>query len=100
MEDVTMSKLSRREVTLAQLATPLIEPCPVLDTFCSGMAAIEPIGGGCVRVYLYANQTGMVLGGEPERVVVLRVVMPLEALAAAHELVHHALTVDRPRLAS
>jgi hypothetical protein len=77
------------EALTGQLAAPLTEPMPVPDVFCSGMAAIEHIGGGCVRLHLYVNQTGIV--GQAERVVVMRAVMPLEALTAAHKLVHQAL---------
>ena len=35
---------------------PVVELVPVPDTFCSGVGAIENIGAGLLRVYLYATQ--------------------------------------------
>lgn len=51
------------------------EPVPALEVFVSGLDRIEPVGGGCYRFVLYS--------GKEDRMVVLRVVAPLEAFPDA-----------------
>lgn len=78
------------------------DPCPfaanlVPETFTSGLSHVELIGGGCARFVLYSNQSN---GEAVDRLVVARIVMPLEAVpdairkalaAASHEIVAGAL---------
>ncbi len=60
----------------------LIEPVPIADDFVQGIAKIEQIGP-CARFVLYAEQGLPELGGATVRVVVGKVVIPIEALPAA-----------------
>ena len=70
----------------------LTEPSPAPEIFCNGLAAIELIGGGCARFYLYSNQTPVEAGAEgyQERVVVCKIVAPIAAVPAAVRLMSEA----------
>lgn len=60
----------------------LHEPMPVADTFCSGLGEVENVGGGCLRFYMYVLQQPPG-GGEPEKIVVAKIIMPLSAVPDA-----------------
>jgi hypothetical protein len=59
---------------------PVVELVPVPDTFCSGVGAIENIGAGLLRVYLYATQGSACGEGPMERVLVAKLILPAAAL--------------------
>ena len=54
----------------------MVESTPIADTFCSGLGAIENIGGGCLRLYVYVLQAADQVDGPSERVLVAKIVMP------------------------
>ncbi|MGE0290391.1 MAG: hypothetical protein AB7I42_25090 [Bradyrhizobium sp.] len=54
----------------------LVEIAVVPDTFVSGLAHIEDIGGGCLRFVCFVCQDG-------DRIVAARIVMPADALPDA-----------------
>ena len=56
------------------------EPTPVQDVFCSGLGAIEKIGGGCVRLYWYVMQSPDGSDGPPEQVLVAKLIFPASAI--------------------
>jgi hypothetical protein len=58
----------------------LIEPVPVQDDFIQGIARIERVGP-CVRFILYAEQTLPELGNAVVKVVVRKIVVPLDAVS-------------------
>lgn len=58
------------------MATDLVEPFGVPDTFVSGLAEVEDIGGGVMRFVFYALHDG-------ERQVVAKLVAPTNAVPAA-----------------
>jgi hypothetical protein len=60
----------------------LNENVPIQDTFCSGIGAIEPLEGGMLRFWLYVLQTPAD-GGDPEKVVVAKIVVPKSAVSDA-----------------
>ena len=60
----------------------LIELGFVREIFCSGLARVEDIGGGCLRFYLFVNQD-LNDEGQPAMVVNLRIIMPASAVEAA-----------------
>lgn len=60
----------------------LIEPVPVQDDFVQGIAKIERVGP-CVRFVLYAEQSMPELGGATVKVVVRKLVVPLDAVSAS-----------------
>jgi len=66
---------------------PLIEPQPIVDTYVSGVGAIEDVGGGNYRLYLYVNQVMKYPLteplGPPERLVIAKVIMPRTAFPDA-----------------
>lgn len=59
----------------------LVEPVPVIDDFVQGIACIERVGP-CARFVLFSNQT-MHEVGVPTRVIVRKIIMPIEALPLA-----------------
>lgn len=61
----------------------LYEPCPIADIFCSGLAKVENVGGGCLRFYLYTLQAPLNGEGEAERVLVAKIVAPASAVPDA-----------------
>ena len=64
----------------------LVEPVPIQDVFVSGIAEIEIIGP-CARFILYVDQHPIGDGDAGrERVVVAKVVMPVEAIPPAIRL--------------
>lgn len=71
----------------------LIEPAPIQDDFIQGIARIERVGP-CVRLTYYAEQTLPELGGATVRVVVRKVVIPLEAVQSANRQVAEFLARD------
>jgi hypothetical protein len=74
------------------------EVTPILDTYCSGLGAIEDLGT-TVRFYLYVLQVSD--AGVQERILVDKIVMPksavpdaiLQAIAAIGGEVGHVLTL-------
>jgi hypothetical protein len=62
------------------VAPPVVELVPVPDTFCSGVGAIENIGAGLLRVYLYATQGSACGEGPLERVLVAKLIVPAAAV--------------------
>lgn len=58
---------------------PLIEPTPVEDDFCSGLARIEDVGG-CARFVLYSEQTLYEAGEQTIRAVRRKIVLPISAI--------------------
>lgn len=60
------------------------EVTPIQDIFCSGIGAIEHIGGNCLRFYLYVLQMPEDGGdGQPEKVVVAKLIAPISAVPDA-----------------
>jgi hypothetical protein len=60
----------------------LIEPIPVQDIFVSGIGAIEKIGGGNLRFYLYVEQQSDD-GTQSEKILVAKIVAPASAVPDA-----------------
>jgi hypothetical protein len=60
----------------------LIEPVPILDDFVQGIGRIEQVGP-CARFILFSDQTLYELGNTPSRVVVRKLVVPIDALPSA-----------------
>lgn len=58
---------------------PLVEPVAVQDVFVSGIASIEAVGP-CARFTLFVDSRVPEAGGAPCRNVVVKVILPLEAL--------------------
>lgn len=54
----------------------MYEPVPIQDVFFSDLGAVEEIEGGCLRFYLYVNQVPIGTEGEPEKIVVAKLVTP------------------------
>ena len=59
------------------------EPVPVADVFASGLGKIEKLSGGCLRIYLYAEQAPLDGEGPVEKQVVAKIVVPASALPDA-----------------
>lgn len=72
-------------------AVPLIEPCPVPDTFTSGLARAE-VHGNIIHFILYAEHSDA--EGKPERVIVARILMPKEAVPAAIRMALQTVSND------
>lgn len=72
-------------------AVPLIEPCPVPDTFCTGLARAE-VHGNIIHFILYAEHCDA--EGRIERVIVARILMPKESVPAAVRMALHAVSND------
>ena len=64
---------------------PLIEPIPVHDEFCLGLARIEDLGSEA-RFVLYTDRVLYEAGDQPARVVCLKVVLPLSAIKEGVEM--------------
>ena len=73
---------------------PLVDlgNCP--DIFASGIAKVERIGGDCVRLTMYVNDTDE--SGKPIRVVVAKLVRPIALLVAGHVLLGTAFARRNP----
>ncbi|MFA7282151.1 MAG: hypothetical protein WC100_18870 [Sterolibacterium sp.] len=65
------------------------EPIAVIDTFTTGIARIEEIGGN-IRFTFYADQKSL-YSGERERVIVSRLIIPIPNLIIMHEATTIAL---------
>lgn len=61
---------------------PLVEPIAVQDNFVSGIDHIEMAGNSCCRFYVYTDHTP-IDGSPPERVLVAKIVIPLDELPKA-----------------
>lgn len=59
---------------------PLIEPVPIEDEFCCGLARIEDVGESNARFVLYTTQALYECGEEPANVVKRKIILPLEAI--------------------
>lgn len=55
----------------------MYEATPIADVFCSGLGAIENLGGGCLRLYVYVLQAPIEGDGPAERVIVGKVIVPI-----------------------
>ena len=64
-----------------KLLPSLVEPTPISDDFVQGIACIERVGS-CARFVLFAEQT-ILEAGCPARVVVRKIIIPMDALPAA-----------------
>jgi hypothetical protein len=53
----------------------LVEPVAIGDTFATGLAKIENLGGGLYRFWLCVEQAPLD-GGPPERIIVAKIVGP------------------------
>jgi hypothetical protein len=60
----------------------LQEVVPIVDTLCSGIGAIERLGGGLLRFWLYVEQT-CPENGVTQKVVVAKIVAPTSAVPDA-----------------
>lgn len=60
---------------------PTVDLLAVADVFVSGLAEVEDIGSGCLRFVFYSIQHTP--SGEEERMVVAKLIMPIDALPAA-----------------
>lgn len=60
----------------------LSEIVPIQDVFCSGLGAIERIGGDCLRFYLYVSQSSDD-GGAQEKILVAKFILPASAVPDA-----------------
>jgi len=58
----------------------LIEPVPIDDDLCTGIAAVEDLGFGS-RLVFYAEQTCYEAGGQRVNVVKRKIVLPAAAVA-------------------
>jgi hypothetical protein len=67
---------------------PLLELSVVRDTFATGCGKVD-IVGPCARFYFYAEQDSLGMG--IERVVVAKIVMPIELVPAALKLAQDML---------
>jgi hypothetical protein len=67
---------------------PLLEVEVIRDTFVSGVGAVEILGPNA-RITLYVNQAA-IGGGEPDRVVVDKIVVALDAIPIGIGVVLHA----------
>lgn len=81
---------------------PMIEPMPVLDIFGCGLGSIE-IVGPCARFVVYVEQDVPGADFNPQRVVVAKIVLPLDAVPAAismttAKLANHWLSETIPRM--
>lgn len=57
-----------------------IEPFIVQDIFASGIAAIEDVGGGCVRLVFYVNvKSSGFLGASADRIVTAKIILTGES---------------------
>lgn len=55
-----------------------IEPCPAQEFYVDGIAGIELVSGGCVRVYLFSEQMPLESGGAGEqKIISVKIVGPL-----------------------
>jgi hypothetical protein len=61
----------------------MVEPVPAPEMLASGLAKIQDIGGGCLRLNLYVMQAPIEATGPAERVIVVKVIVPASALADA-----------------
>ena len=68
----------------------LVEPFAVIDIFTCGLARVELLRGGNVRFTHFAEQIAE--DGNLERVVVSKLIMPMESIAEARRLTNLALT--------
>jgi hypothetical protein len=66
----------------------------VPDVFCSGIARVENAGGGCFRLVLFVDQQGP--DGKPERAIVGKVIVPVEAIPDGTMLIMQALEQHAP----
>ena len=57
----------------------LSDPHQIADTFATGLAEIEDLGGGCKRYVLYATR---MIDGHEVSVVAARIVIPTEMVPA------------------
>lgn len=57
----------------------LIEPIPITDEFVQGVAKIEQIGP-CARFVLFTDQTMWEAGNIRARVIVKKIIIPIDAL--------------------
>jgi hypothetical protein len=64
----------------------LIEPVPIEDELCTGLALIEDLGFGA-RFVLFAEQTSYESGGAVVNVVKRKIVVPIEAIGPGIALV-------------
>lgn len=69
---------------------PISEPIAVPDTYVSGIAHIEQMGGGLMRFTLFAGHHNL-SDNEPERVIVSRIIMTKEDVKKAMLAVELAL---------
>jgi hypothetical protein len=60
----------------------LIEPVPIVDDFVQGIACIERVGP-CARFVLFCDQTIVEAGNLRARVIVRKIIMPMESLPIA-----------------
>jgi hypothetical protein len=67
------------------MSFPLIEPMPIEDEFCSGLARIEDVGG-CARFVLYSEQTLFEAGERTVWVVRKKIVLPIQAIKPGVEM--------------
>lgn len=75
----------------SQPAVPLIELCPIPDTFCSGLARTE-VHGSVIHFILYAERSDA--DGRIERVISARILMPKDAVPTAVRMVMAAVSND------
>jgi hypothetical protein len=72
---------------------PLIEPVTCPDIFASGIARVEKLVGGCVRIVFYAEHRLSARQGE--RIIVAKLVQPISTLIAGDVMLNMALGVLR-----
>jgi hypothetical protein len=60
----------------------LNEIVPIPDIFCSGLGAIERIGGDCFRFYLYVAQMSDDANAQ-EKILVAKIILPASAVPDA-----------------
>jgi hypothetical protein len=60
----------------------LIEPVPIIDDFVQGIACIERVGP-CARFVLFSDQTMVEAGNVKARVIVRKIIIPMDALPGA-----------------
>lgn len=57
---------------------PMVDPTIVSDVFASGLGEVWDVGGGCYRFVFFANYPSRM-----EKIIVARLVMPIEAVPPA-----------------
>ena len=73
---------------------PVIEAVPIGDSYCSGIANVEMMPCGNLRLWGYATQSSQCGAGPLENVLVTKVILPATAVAPLILMLMAAMGVD------